>query len=105
MASSGKQTTNTGGATQAGAKSSIISGVKFMGDEEQESYLDLKLSEDPEDLMMQRKKRFEALRELQGLMARSDFEKPPGTDFLEDIYAKKEEEKRQRLEQAEKNAL
>ena len=65
--------------------------------------LDLKLTDDPEQLMLQRKERFEKLRELQSLMEKTSLAKPPGTDFLEEIYARKEKEKQIRLEQAEKN--
>ena len=52
--------------------------------------------------MMQRKVRFDKLRELQGLMEMTDLPKPPGTDFLEAIYKRKEDEKKERLEKAAK---
>lgn len=77
--------------------------VKFNEPASNFGNLDLKLSDDVEDLIMQRKKRFESLRQLQGLMERTDIEKPPGYEFLEDIYRRKEEEKRLRFEQAEKD--
>ena len=53
--------------------------------------------------MLQRKERFEKLRELQGLMENTTLEKPPGTDFLEEIYARKEKERLARMETAAKN--
>ena len=92
---------------QVGGKSSTArSNVKFNEADniKDDSYhnLDLKLSDDPEELMMQRKARFEKLRELQGLMEMTDLPKPPGTDFLEAIYKRKEDEKKERLAKAAK---
>ena len=64
--------------------------------------LDMHLSTDIETLAMQRKERFESLRKLQGLMERSQFDKPLGQDYLEEIEKRKEEEKRIRYAKAEK---
>ena len=60
------------------AKSSY-SGVKFY-DDEQSNYrnLDLKLSENVDEIMLQRKQRFEQLQKMQELMTRSKMGKPPG---------------------------
>lgn len=40
---------------------------------------------------------------MQSLMERTSEQKTPGTDFLEEIYKRKEEEKRIRFKQAEMN--
>ena len=53
----------------------------------------MKLSENPRELMLQRKQRFEQFRQMQGLMERTDPFKPPGTDFLEEVYRKQEQQK------------
>lgn len=52
--------------------------------------LDLKLSEDPRELMLQRKQRFESLRQIQSLIERTEQPKPPGAEFLEQIQIKQE---------------
>lgn len=44
--------------------------------------LDLKLSENPDELMLQRKHRFESLKKIQSLMEKTELEKPVGFDFL-----------------------
>ena len=52
--------------------------------------LDAKLSEDPEEILVQRKQRFESLRKIQSLMEQTEQEKPVGLEFLEEIYRKNE---------------
>ena len=61
-----------GNETKTGEPKSAMSGVKFNEEEEpvRDNYrnLDLKLHENTDDLMMQRKQRFESMRKLQDLM-------------------------------------
>ena len=53
---------------------------------------------------MQRKQRFESLRKIQNLMETTEIEKPVGTDFLEEIYRKNEEEVRIKAELKKKKS-
>ena len=52
--------------------------------------LDARLSEDPEEILVQRKQRFESLRKIQSLMEQTELDRPVGLDFLEEIYRKNE---------------
>jgi len=60
-------------------------GAKFQENQSNFRNIDLQLTNELEAFNLQRKQRFESLRQLQSLMERSEMQKPPGTDFLEAI--------------------
>ena len=57
------------------------------------------MTEDIDELMMIRKRRFDQLSEMQAIMQRTSFEKAPGADFLEELQAKRELDKKQRMDE------
>ena len=83
------------------AKNSVTSGrtnVAFQEDARSNfGNLDLKPAEDIDEILMQRNKRFEALRKYQNVLQQTQDKETPGQQFLERIQEKTEAEKAKRL--------
>ena len=96
-----QRTTSSGKRGAFVAKNSVTSGrtnVAFQEDARSNfGNLDLKPAEDIDEILMQRNKRFEALRKYQNVLQQTQDKETPGQQFLERIQEKTEAEKAKRL--------